>query len=253
MHIHKNTHTNTQSQLCQFSSRTHLDVSPGHREQVVGLRHGAELCWASGAPQQKPYMLLSEWIPKAELSPTTWSSKCHWTPTLQRLATVKTPQLNLRRGDDADPYISGQMHLLILPLAVFQDRKPLAMVMESPCMQSIFSPFPWCLLPRSVSLNLIRLLPPSKCYPLTCREGIQPSQIQTEQAREEGQALRQTEKGKKERRGGGSALAVESPVAERLMESLSLFASHPLWTLSHAQHCRKREFGESPPHLSLSF
>lgn len=41
---HKPTHTHKQSQLCQLSSRTHLDVSPGHREQVVGLRHGAELC-----------------------------------------------------------------------------------------------------------------------------------------------------------------------------------------------------------------
>ncbi len=35
------------------------------------------------------------------------------------------------------------------------------------------------------------------------------------------------EKGEEEEEDGGCALAVESPVADRLMESLSLFASHP--------------------------
>ena len=32
-------HTST---YWEISSGTHLNVSPGHREQVVGLRHGAE-------------------------------------------------------------------------------------------------------------------------------------------------------------------------------------------------------------------
>lgn len=55
----------------RLSGGTHLNVSPGHGEQVVGLRHGAELSRAPGAPQQKQRMLLSEWTTKAELSPAS--------------------------------------------------------------------------------------------------------------------------------------------------------------------------------------
>lgn len=54
------TQINTHSLDCpSVPPATHLDVSPGHGEQVVGFRHGAELR-APGAPQQKPCVLLSE-------------------------------------------------------------------------------------------------------------------------------------------------------------------------------------------------
>lgn len=96
-----------------------------------------------------------------------------------------------------DPYIPGQMRLLIASPTVFQDRKLLERVMESPWMQSIF-PFLFFSfsLPLTVSLNPVLFLPPSKCYPLTCRGEIQLSQAQIEQGREEGQALKQRQKGK---------------------------------------------------------
>lgn len=134
----------------------------------------------------------------------------------------KNAPAELSRGAAADPYIPGQMRLLIA-LHRFpgsqatgeSDGIPLDAI-------NISFAFLW-----SVYLTLFYLPPPSECSP-GGKSSLTPAQ--TEQGREEGQALRQMEKGKEgrrkaERRGGGGALDVESPVAERLMECLSLSLS----------------------------
>lgn len=139
-HTHTHTHAYTQSHHYNGNpSGTHLNVSPGHREQVVGFRHGAELCWAPGAPQQKQWVLLSEWTSKAEPSSAAWSSRRHQN---RRLPTVdygeNAPAKASGEGLWRSPYIPSQMRLLLASPIIFKDRKPLARVMESPWMQSIF-------------------------------------------------------------------------------------------------------------------
>lgn len=155
-------------------------------------------------------------------------------PPLRRSTTVKTPQLNSPErgcGRPLHPRPNAPPHCVpcCFPgsrAAGKSDGIPLDAI-------NISFAFPWLSLPPSVSLNLLLLQPPSKCYPVTCRGEIQPSPAQIEQAGEEGQALRRRQRGKEGRRKaerkrrrrrskGGCALAVESNVADRLMEALSL-------------------------------
>ena len=156
------------------------------------------------------------------LSPAAWSSKCHWIPRLPMVDYSKNAPAELSRGAAADPYIPGQMRLLIAPHRFPGSQATGESDGISRDAINISVAFLW-----SVYLTFFYLPPPSECSP----GGISSlTPAQTEQGREEGQALRQMEKGKEgrrkaERRGGGGDLEVESPVAERLMESLSLSLS----------------------------
>lgn len=117
--------------------------------------------------------------------------------------------------------------------------------------------FLWSSPPPSVSLNLFHLLSPSKCYPVTYRGEVQPSQAQAEQGREEGQAPRQMEKGKEgrrkaERRGERSSCRVP---CGRLADGVSLSLSLSLPPSLNTEPCtalQKMGVWRMPPHLSLS-
>lgn len=104
--------------------------------------------------------------------------------------------------------------------------------MESPLDAiNISFPFLQLSLPLFVDLNLFLLLSASKCYPVTCRGEIQPSQAQIEQGREERQALRQKKKGKEgrrkaERRRRGVRSSCRVPCG-RLVDGVSLSLSLP--------------------------
>lgn len=90
-------------------------------------------------------------------------------------------------------------------------------------------PFLWFSLPRSFSINLCLLPSLSKCYPVTCKGG--KSSLPKPRLNKVGRKGRLHDRGRKgkegwkkaeRRRRGGCALAVESPVADRLVEPLSL-------------------------------
>lgn len=216
------------------------------------------LCWAVLSPWCSPAEALYAplWVEaQGWAQPTAWSSRRHQIAVFQRSTVVKIAPAELERG------CSEPLHL--------RPGKPPHIVAR--CLPGLYLPgeydgipltainisFPilsFLLLPP-VSINVCLQLPPLKCCPVTCRGKIQPFQTQIEQGREEGQAPRQREK----RKGGSEesrqeeekdAGAVESPVADRLVDSLSL---QPLLNPEPRTALQKMEMWKIPLHPFLYF